>query len=142
MLRVCACARVLRVYCDSSESRRQARIRPSHDLFPSLPFPVQRLVPLGKCWRRQVAPTDLTIDKDAFSDLLSPGRCKEMSFSSHDKYPNRASLGNKDEIVATPWRFLSRERILPRVRAFSSSRKSSRRQLTIAFGRASREQFG
>jgi len=48
----------------------------------------RRLVPLGKCWRREVAPTDLTIDKDAFPDLLSLERRKEMSCSSHDKYPN------------------------------------------------------
>lgn len=48
----------------------------------------RRLVPLGKYWRREVAPTDLTIDKDAFPDLLSLERRKEMSCSSHDKYLN------------------------------------------------------
>jgi len=60
-------------------------IPPSRFLYPSRP------VPLGKCWRREVAPTDLTIDKGVFFDLLKPEWRKEMSCSSHDKYPNGAA---------------------------------------------------
>lgn len=59
---------------------------PSRFLYPSC------RVPLGKCWRRGVAPSDLTIDKGIFSDLLNPERRKEMSSSSYDKYPQ----GGKD----------------------------------------------
>lgn len=80
------------VYSDST-SERERNPSPSSRNVPSLlrfycVRHYRRLVPLGKCWRREVAPTDLTIDKDVFPDLLSLERRKEMSCSSHDKYLN------------------------------------------------------
>lgn len=105
MLRACACVRpsprILRLIREQKEDSSPSF--PRSLPFSSPPFSDHRLVPLGKCWRREVAPADLTIDKGVFPDLLSPGRRKEMSFSSHDKYPNKEGRGgNKGEIVATP----------------------------------------
>lgn len=73
MLRACACERAFSAYIPPHRrTEGKLEVCPSHDLFPSPPF--HHLVPLGKYWRRKVAPTDLTIDKDASSDLLSPRR--------------------------------------------------------------------
>lgn len=87
---VCTRAPPFCVYSDPT-SEKERKIRDSsRNILSLLCFycvrRYRRLVPLGKCWRRKVAPTDLTIDKDASLDLLSLERRKEMSCSSHDKY--------------------------------------------------------
>lgn len=88
----------LSMYILTRSSKRETRVAllviplPLRFMYPQLP---SSLLPLGKCWRLRVAPTDLTIDKDAFPDLLSPERRKEMSCSSHDKYLNGEELSRK-----------------------------------------------
>lgn len=81
---------LLRVCVRTLRTRRLLRIlaRPTRSLAlpaSSLSSRYLALVPLGKCWRRRVAPVDLTIDKGALPDLLSFERRKEMSFQSRDR---------------------------------------------------------
>lgn len=79
------------VHSDPTSERERTLSLSFHNIFYLLRFYCVRRyrhLVLGKCWRREVAPTDLTIDKDTSPDLLSLERRKEMSCSSHDKYLN------------------------------------------------------